>query len=162
MIQTGNDMRETRVRSITRLLLRKGELEVDDRHPLFDSGLTIPQMRVLFCAARRGGARPGFIAERARMAPPNVTSVLDRLAERNLVHRQPDPEDGRATIVLLTDDGKRMVRAIAAAHGERLESALEGMQPEELDALETGLRALVREMDARPSEGARSARAEDA
>ncbi len=147
MVSTGSDTRDSRVRSIMRLLLRKGELEIDDRHPLFDSGLTIPQMRVLFCAARRGGARPGFIAERARMAPPNVTSVVDRLAERALVRREPDPEDGRATIVLLTEDGKRLVRAIAAAAGERLQGALDGLQPEELEALETGLRALVREMD---------------
>lgn len=135
------------MRAIMRLLLRKGELELDDRHPLFDSGLTIPQMRVLFCASRRGGARPGFIAERARMAPPNVTSVVDRLAERNLVRREPDPEDGRATIVLLTEDGKHLVRAIAAAHSERLQTALDGLAPEELEALETGMRALVRAMD---------------
>jgi len=153
MIPTDSDtrdapeLREAKVRAIMRLLLRKGELELDDRHPLFDSGLTIPQMRVLFCASRRGGARPGFIAERARMAPPNVTSVVDRLAERNLVRREPDPEDGRATIVLLTEDGKRLVRAIAAAHGERLQQALDDLQADELEALETGLRALVRAMD---------------
>jgi DNA-binding MarR family transcriptional regulator len=140
---------DARVRAIVRLLLRKGELEVDDQHPILDSGLTVPQMRVLFCAARRGGARPGFIAERTRMAPPNVTSVLDRLAERRLVRREPDAEDGRATIVLLTEDGKRLVRAMAAAHSGRLEGALGGMEPAELDALETGLRALIREMDAR-------------
>ncbi|MEX2032498.1 MAG: MarR family transcriptional regulator [Dehalococcoidia bacterium] len=141
--------REARVRAIVRLLLRKGELEVDDQHPILDSGLTVPQMRVLFCAARRGGARPGFIAERTRMAPPNVTSVLDRLAERRLVRREPDAEDGRATIVLLTEDGKRLVREMAAAHSGRLEGAIEGMDPAELDALEIGLRALVREMAAR-------------
>ena len=149
MISTSNETRDARVRAIMRLLLRKGELDLDDRHPLFDSGLTIPQMRVLFSAARRGGARPGFIAERARMAPPNVTSVVDRLVERGLVRREPDPEDGRATIVLLTEEGKRLVRAIAAAAGERLQSALDGLQPDELESLETGLRALVREMDAR-------------
>ncbi len=145
-----SEMREARARAITRLLLRKGELDLDDRHPLFDSGLTIPQMRVLFCASRRGGARPGFIAERARMAPPNVTSVVDRLAERNLVRREPDPEDGRATIILLTEDGKRMVRAIASAAGERLQTALDALSAEELEALETGLRALVRVMDTPP------------
>lgn len=84
------------------------------------------------------------------MAPPNVTSVVDRLAERNLVRREPDPEDGRATIVLLTEDGKRLVRSIAAVHNERIERALEGLAPEELGALEVGLRALIREMDAKP------------
>jgi len=143
------DAHEARVRNIVRLLLRKGEFEVDDEHPLFGSGLTVPQMRVLFCSARRGGVRPGFIAERTRMAPPNVTSVLDRLAERELIRRDPDPEDGRATIVMLTEEGKRLVRAVAAAHTERLEQALEKMSPMELQALDHGLNALVREMGIR-------------
>ena len=133
--------------AILRLFLRKGELEWDEQHPLFDSGLTIPQMKVLFTAARPGGARPGFIAERSRMAPPNVTTVLDRLADRGLLYRAPDPDDGRATIVLLTEDGKRLVRAVAAASSERLRSSLERLDDEELEQLRTGLQALVREMD---------------
>ena len=133
--------------AILRLFLRKGELEWDEQHPLFDSGLTIPQMKVLFTAARPGGARPGFIAERSRMAPPNVTTVLDRLADRGLLYRAPDPDDGRATIVLLTEDGKRLVRAVAAASSERLRSALEQLDETELEQLRTGLQALVREMD---------------
>ncbi len=135
--------------AVLRLFLRKGELEWDDEHPLFDSGLTIPQMKVLFTAARPGGARPGLIAERTRMAPPNVTTVLDRLSDRGLLYRAPDPDDGRATIVLLTEEGKRLVRAVAAASNERQRSALAQLTPEELQQLQSGLQALVREMRAR-------------
>jgi len=141
--------RGTAEQAILRLFLRKGELEWDDQHPLFDSGLTIPQMKVLFTAARPGGARPSFIAERTRMAPPNVTTVLDRLSDRGLVYRAPDPDDGRATIVLLTEDGKRVVRAVAAANNERLRGALERLSDEELDQLRMGLQAMVRELDLR-------------
>lgn len=133
--------------AILRLFLRKGELDWDEDHPLFDSGLTIPQMKVLFTAARPGGARPSFIAERSRMAPPNVTTVLDRLADRGLLYRAPDPDDGRATIILLTEDGKRLVRAVSAARAERLRSALERITDEELEHLRSGLQALVRELD---------------
>lgn len=149
MTESSQGTRGAQVASVARLLLRKGELDWDDRHPLFNSGLTIPQMRVLLVAARRGGARPGYISERTRMAPPNVTSVLDRLVERNLILREPDPEDGRATIILLTNDGKRLVREIGAAFNEHIEGAIAGMSDDELTALELGLTALVREMRAR-------------
>lgn len=144
------DSRPSVEQSILRLFLRKGQFEWDDQHPLFTSGLTIPQMKVLFTAARPGGARPGFIAERALMAPPNVTTVLDRLSERGLLFRAPDPDDGRATIVLLTEEGKRLVRAVAAASSERLGAALARLDEAELTQLRTGLQALVREMDPRP------------
>jgi len=143
------DDRSAAEQAILRLFLRKGTLEWDDQHPLFDSGLTIPQMKVLFTAARPGGARPGFIAERSRMAPPNVTTVLDRLSDRGLLYRAPDPDDGRATIVLLTEDGKRLVRAVAAASNERLGAALALLDEDELGQLLAGLQALVREMDPR-------------
>ena len=143
------DRRSSAEQAILRLFLRKGTLEWDDQHPLFDSGLTIPQMKVLFTAARPGGARPGLIAERSRMAPPNVTTVLDRLSDRGLLYRAPDPDDGRATIVLLTEDGKRLVRAVAAANNERLGAALALLDDSELEQLQTGLQALVREMDPR-------------
>ena len=83
------------------------------------------------------------------MAPPNVTTVLDRLSDRGLLHRAPDPDDGRATIVLLTEDGKRLVRAVAAASNERQRSALAQLTPDELRQLQSGLQALVREMRAR-------------
>lgn len=147
---TGPDnSRSSDEQAILRLFLRKGTLEWDDQHPLFDSGLTIPQMKVLFTAARPGGARPGFIAERSRMAPPNVTTVLDRLSDRGLLYRAPDPDDGRATIVLLTEEGKRLVRAVAAANNERLGAALALLEEDDLAELRSGLEALVREMDPR-------------
>lgn len=133
--------------SILRLFLKKAELEWDERHPLFDCGLTIPQMKVLFTAARPGGARPSFIAERSRMAPPNVTTVLDRLSDRGLVYRAPDPDDGRATIVLLTEEGKRMVRAVSAARDDRVRQALDRLSDEEMEQLHYGLQAVVRELD---------------
>lgn len=65
------------------------------------------------------------------------------------MYRAPDPDDGRATIVLLTEDGKRVVRAVAAANNERLRGALERLSDEELDQLRTGLQAMVRELDLR-------------
>ena len=154
MAMTGSDPQSARgvprdasVQAVQRLLLRKGELEADDQHPLFQSGLTVTQLKVLFAATRRG-VRPGAIAERARMARPNLTPVLDRLSERGLIYRAPDPDDGRGTIVLLTHEGKRLVLAIAAAHHDQLVTALGGLDDDELVALERGLEALVRMMEA--------------
>ena len=78
-----------------------------------------------------------------------MTSVLDRLSERGLIYRAPDPDDGRATIVLLTHEGKRLVRAIPAAYHNQLVTALGRLDDDELVALERGLATLVREMEAR-------------
>ncbi|MFL5908567.1 MAG: MarR family winged helix-turn-helix transcriptional regulator [Solirubrobacterales bacterium] len=38
----------------------------------------------------------------------NVTGIVDRLEGRNLVRRQPDPEDRRVKLLVLTKEGERM------------------------------------------------------
>lgn len=149
MTQEPLSQRDEEIRSIMRLMLRRGELRIDEAHPLLQAGLTVPQFRVLFAAAARGGVRAGVIAERSRMAPPNVTSVLDRLEERGLLRRMPDPDDGRATIVELTQDGRSLVREIALAGRDELARDLAGMPDDDRAALLRGMAALIRSMESR-------------
>lgn len=56
------------------------------------------------------GATPKRLAQALRLSPPNVTVLVDRLAARGLVKRQPCPDDGRATIVQLTRAGAERAR----------------------------------------------------
>jgi DNA-binding MarR family transcriptional regulator len=149
MTQEATDPRDERLYNVLRLMLRSAELRLDHAHPLLSAGLTVPQFRVLFAAVSRGGVRAGVIAERSRMAPPNVTSVLDRLEERNLLRRLPDPDDGRATVVELTTEGRALVREIALAGRDELIQDLRHMSDEDVDALTRGLTAMVRAMEAR-------------
>ncbi len=55
-------------------------------------------------------ATPKQLALTLGMPPPNVTVLLDRLAERGLVQRQRSATDGRATNLLLTDKGTELAR----------------------------------------------------
>ena len=53
------------------------------------------------------GLRMGEIAARARLSKQTMTTMV-RLAERDgLVEREPDPDDGRATRVRLTDRSRQ-------------------------------------------------------
>ncbi len=44
----------------------------------------------------------------------NLTSLVDRLEERGLVRRRPDPDDRRIRQLVLTDDGLRLRHALNA------------------------------------------------
>lgn len=66
---------------------------------------------------------PCSIAEILRVfgAPPStMTSVLERLAERGLILRQPDPGDRRSILIRLTREGK--------AVADRLERVLRDLE----------------------------------
>jgi DNA-binding MarR family transcriptional regulator len=53
------------------------------------------------------------IAELLQCDPSNVTGIVDRLAARGLVSREPDPKDRRVKRIALTDDGQRVADDLA-------------------------------------------------
>lgn len=47
---------------------------------------------------------------------PSVSRLVDRLAARGLVAKTHDPDDGRGTIVAITDEGFALFRRVAFTH----------------------------------------------
>jgi DNA-binding MarR family transcriptional regulator len=54
-------------------------------------------------------ASPKQISTALRMPAPHVTTLVDRLAARDLITRQRHPHDGRAVRVVLTEAGQALV-----------------------------------------------------
>lgn len=77
--------------------------------------------RALAVLLRHGALRLSTLAEHLHIAPRSTTEVVDGLEERGLVARQPDPDDRRATLVALTDEGTRVGTAIRAARDAEAE-----------------------------------------
>ncbi len=68
------------------------------------------------------GRRPGEIARTSGLSKQAVNDQLRTLEELGYVERHPDPHDGRARVVRLTERGReldRAVRATAAAVEDR-------------------------------------------
>lgn len=68
--------------------------------------------RALRVVGRHEPVRLGVIAEHLRIAPRSATDVVDRLEERGLVERSPDPADRRALTVSLTGTGAEVLRRV--------------------------------------------------
>lgn len=66
-------------------------------------------------------------------APPTMTKSIRELEDRGYVARTPDSEDGRASVVSLTESGRRVAEAIAHARLEALRSVLDGWTEEDLE-----------------------------
>ena len=83
------------------------------------------------------------------LTQPSVSRLVDRLAQRTLVTKSTDPEDGRGTIVALTDAGYDLFRRVAVVHAEsiaqRVGNALDADELTQLtvlcDKLREGTRA---------------------
>jgi DNA-binding MarR family transcriptional regulator len=58
------------------------------------------------------------------LSQPALSRLVDRLARRGLVKRQPDPADGRGTLLSLTDAGRAKQHEIGGRHARSVARAL--------------------------------------
>ena len=107
-------------------------------------GLTFARYEalVLLVFSSRGSLPLGKMGERLQVHPTSVTSIVRRLEAAGLVVRTPHPEDGRAVLAEITDEGRALVELATKALVES-DFALEALgdpQLQELSALLTPIR----------------------
>jgi DNA-binding MarR family transcriptional regulator len=78
---------------------------------------------VLLMYSRAGALPLSKIGERLQVHATSVTNVIDRLEAAGLVRREPNPQDGRGTLAVITEDG----RAVATKATADLNAAHFGM-----------------------------------
>ena len=104
------DSQAKRLREAIRALVRRFSLA--ERADTSCCGMTVAQAATLE-ALTGGSLRLSDLGKRLGIAPSTLTRNLARLEERSLIRKEPDPIDGRAQRVALTDAG------FAAAGGVR-------------------------------------------
>lgn len=108
-------------------------------------GIPWPQMRVLILLEQYG---PGTVSDLARaegMRAQSMGETVAALRAAGLVDGAPDPNDGRRTLLTLTDACRTRIGAARAAREDWLCRALgERLSPAEQARLETSLDLLAR------------------
>lgn len=104
----------------------------------------------VLAALRRAGApyqlSPGALLRQTLVTSGTMTNRVDRLVERGLVERSPDPHDRRGILVRLTDAGRERVDAAFDSLVEEERSLLGDLPASERDRLATLLRGLMRSL----------------
>jgi len=104
------------------------------------TGLSLARLRVLFQLAERPSIRIGELSQCVDVAPRTMTSTIEAMERDGLVTRRPDPNDGRATVVAITDAGRD-----SFAEGRRLHASVIADLFETLDGPQR--RALAEALD---------------
>ncbi|TKK87146.1 winged helix-turn-helix transcriptional regulator [Herbidospora galbida] len=84
-----------------------------------DHGLT-PQQGQLLCVLMGRPYRMNDLGATLRLAKSSLTELVDRTSQRGLVRREPDPSDGRAVLVTLTDQGAAAAETFYAETCDRV------------------------------------------
>ncbi|RPF22229.1 MarR family winged helix-turn-helix transcriptional regulator [Myceligenerans xiligouense] len=122
-----------------------------------DSGMTHFEFSVLSVLrfAPDHTLRMTALAETTSSTLPRLSHVCSRLEKRGLTDRFPCPEDGRATNVRLTPEGRNaLVRAMPGHIDTARRLVVDALTPEQLDAL-AQVTAVIRGQldDGRPARG---------
>ncbi len=72
----------------------------------------------------RQPVRLGELHRRVLLSQPAMSRLVDRLAERGLVQREPDPADGRSVRLSLTEAGRALQHRIGRGHARSVARVL--------------------------------------
>jgi DNA-binding MarR family transcriptional regulator len=83
-----------------------------------DSGVTYARMKTLHALQLDGPQIMSSLGERLGVTARSVTALVDGLEAEELVRRVPHPTDRRATIIELTEVGRRLIHGQYEAHAQ--------------------------------------------
>jgi DNA-binding MarR family transcriptional regulator len=79
--------------------------------------------------------RPGALAELTHADPSTISRQVGELVQRGLVRREPDPSDGRASLLAITDAGRESCERLRKLRRDLLAAALTGWSEADLGTL---------------------------
>lgn len=97
--------------------------------------LTHVELSVLATVAGAGPIRPGDVARLEGIAAPGATRILTELEHRRLVRRDPDPADGRSTLISTTPAGSTAIVEARRVRAETVATLLGGIDEADLAAV---------------------------
>lgn len=99
-----------------------------------NSGLTLGQPKVLDYLGENDGASQKEIAAACHIEPGSLTSILNRMEEKEMIERRILNGNRRTFHVFLTEYGKELQKKVDTAFYEIEKEALEGISEQEYTA----------------------------
>jgi DNA-binding MarR family transcriptional regulator len=106
--------------------------------------LTIGQLKSLFFINFEGVTNLKNLSAALGTTPPNVSGIIDRPVEHDLVSRECNQFNRREQRLELTSRGKRLITELEERTISKHSSLLERLEIEDLSALFQGLTAMAR------------------
>lgn len=109
--------------------------------------LTTAQLKSLFFIDKEGITNFTKLAAGLGVTSSNITGIIDRLIEQELVNRKENPDDRRVYLLSLTEKGNILLNSLRESRTKKISSALALMSTEELSILADGMTSLARAVE---------------
>jgi DNA-binding MarR family transcriptional regulator len=112
--------------------------------PWLGLNLTIAQLKSMIFIHAEGSTNFKNLAGAMGVTPPDITRIIDRLVEQDLVSREENPDNRRMQILKVTGQGEDLLKKLREHRPRHVTGILKRMSMEDLLFLEKGLSALLR------------------
>ena len=109
--------------------------------------LGIGQLKALFFISNCGNTTAHKLAEALKMSPANVTGIIARLLEKNLITRTGDPNDRRIILLCTTPKGDELVAELRQKRRERMTELFNLLTPEDAESVKQSLQIMVKAIE---------------
>lgn len=110
---------------------------------LYESGLTFPQIIVMYALTWEGPQAISALARTLRLSLAATSQLVDRLVEGEFVARVEDPEDRRVRIISIRPHGKRFMDRLNEIRRQELSQAFDHLPQDVRSRLTDALREAV-------------------
>jgi DNA-binding MarR family transcriptional regulator len=118
--------------------------------------LTTAQLKSLFFIDNEGITNFTKLAAALGVTSSNVTGIVDRLVEQELVSRKENPEDRRVLLLSVTEKGKTLLSSLRESRVKQISEVLTHLSTEELSILARGLALLIKAAEVHRQKAARN------
>ena len=122
-------------RSIQRKVVKTAFAQIEE-------DITLPHLEIMKLLKEEGTRHIAEIGESLQIPKPQMTHLIDRLQELEIVIRQADMTDRRIINIMLTDKGRRIIEELDQVINESIEAKLSILTEEELQELSVSLKRL--------------------
>lgn len=109
--------------------------------------LGIGQLKALFFISNRGSTTAGKLAATLGITPANVTGIIDRLLEKNLIMRTRDLTNRRVFLLRTTPDGDELVDELRQKRKERMTELFNRLTSEDAEIVKQSLQIMVKAIE---------------
>ncbi|WP_424932464.1 MarR family winged helix-turn-helix transcriptional regulator [Amaricoccus macauensis] len=118
-------------------------------------GLNTSSFDVLATLRRAGkpyALSPSTLIAWTMVSSGTMTNRIDRLEAAGLVERRANPEDGRGSVIALTETGLALVDEVATEHVANQHRMVEGLSPDEIAQLDALLGRWLATFEQKPAQ----------
>ena len=109
--------------------------------------LGIGQIKALFFISNHGSTTTGNLAVGLKVTPTNVTGIIDRLLEKNLITRSGDSDDRRVIWLRTTPQGDELVTELRQKRRERMTELFNRFTDEEAEIVRQSLKIMAKAIE---------------